>query len=544
LLRRSQKWTLSRPPHRRKLKVEISASRKTSDSLKLFHVKIAMLRTKIVSLCWTITDVVLPHHSRQRNVSKRFVRYWLQIAKEARSRMSQAFTPPNTGTGVRSRVVKLRAGVRRAVGKVFPVSQINPMDALRETIVGPAQESVSIIVPTKNAGEQLWPLLTLLKNQQGFRRLEIIIVDSGSTDSTVERARQLGAKVVEILPEEYSHSYARNLGAQTAVGEYLLFTVQDALPPSDTWLYELMQVLRHNRMAAVSCAEYPRADADLFYRTLAWNHYRFLEVDITDRIMTMPVDATPAAVRKNGQLSNLACLISKDIFSRYQFRGNYAEDLELGVRLANDGHKIALLNSIRIIHSHNRPAYYHYKRGYVDRIALAQILPAENGLAIQPENMFRDILFIHEWIHSLVRKDLSRLTLPCEMKGFADFVIHHLHNPAVRYWNDPAVCLDEIPDSQLGSFLKTLYNPIPANGLSPYDGSMLGAMQRFVRLMLQYMTQTYEIVDGMVLDDFKSALYKACAFQCGSYMGNSVVNSSGETRTRLLAVTGHLAKDI
>jgi glycosyltransferase involved in cell wall biosynthesis len=503
-----------------------------------------MLRTKIVSLCWTITDVVLPQLSWQRNVSKQFVRYWLKIAKGARSRMSTAFASLDSGTSVRWRVVKLRRGVRRAVRKMFPVPPINPMDVLTETIVGPAEESVSIIIPTKNAGDQLWPLLTLLKNQQGFRRLEIVIIDSGSTDSTVERARQLGAKVVEILPEEFSHSYARNLGAVNAVGEYLLFTVQDAHPPSDTWLYELMRVLRHNRLAAVSCAEYPRADADLFYRTLSWNHYRFLEVDVADRIMTMPMDTTPAAVRKNGALSNLACLISKDIFSRYQFRGDYAEDLELGVRLANDGHKIALLNSVKIIHSHNRTAYYHCKRGYVDRIAMAQILPAETRPSIEPENMFRDILFIHELIHSLVRKDLSRLTLPCEMKGFAEFVINHLHNPAIRYWNDPVVCLDEIPDSQMRSFLKTLYNQAPANGLSPYDGSLLGAMRRFVDLMLQYMTQTYEIVDGTVLDDFTSALYKACAFQCGSYMGNSVVNSSGETRTRLLAVTGQLAKDI
>ena len=100
-------------------------------------------------------------------------------------------------------------------------------------------------------------LLKVLKAQKGFKDIEIIIVDSGSTDRTLDFAKRFNAKVIQIKPEEFSHSYARNLGAKHASGDFLLFTVQDALPPSETWLHEMFTVLSDNQVAAVSCAETP-----------------------------------------------------------------------------------------------------------------------------------------------------------------------------------------------------------------------------------------------------------------------------------------------
>src|SRR5262249_8491219 len=48
------------------------------------------------------------------------------------------------------------------------------------------EAAVFVVIPTKNAGVDLWSLLLLLKNQEGFRRIEIIIVDSGSMDETLD----------------------------------------------------------------------------------------------------------------------------------------------------------------------------------------------------------------------------------------------------------------------------------------------------------------------------------------------------------------------
>src|SRR5215510_11311738 len=56
---------------------------------------------------------------------------------------------------------------------------------------GPKENvTVSVAIPVKNAGDQFQLLLSALRAQQGFKNVEIIVVDSGSTDGSVEVARQ------------------------------------------------------------------------------------------------------------------------------------------------------------------------------------------------------------------------------------------------------------------------------------------------------------------------------------------------------------------
>ncbi|MEM3486339.1 MAG: glycosyltransferase, partial [Candidatus Methanomethyliaceae archaeon] len=148
----------------------------------------------------------------------------------------------------------------------------------RDQIVPDADFTVSVVIPTKNAGPEFEFLLRGLREQKGLNDLEVIVVDSGSKDETLAIAKSYGAKVIEIPPEDFSHSHSRNIGAENASGKYLFFTVQDALLPSSTFLFNLLQVKRSNPIVAVSCAEFPREDSDLFYDMLSWNHYRFLDV--------------------------------------------------------------------------------------------------------------------------------------------------------------------------------------------------------------------------------------------------------------------------
>ena len=283
--------------------------------------------------------------------------------------------------------------------------------------------TVSVVIPTKNGGEDFRRVLATIANQKGFRKVETIVVDSGSTDKTVELAEQFGAKIIKILPEEFSHSYARNLGASYASGEYLLFTVQDALPPSDSWLYELFSVIKSNDVVAVSCAEFPWESADLFYRAITWNHYRFLEVDREDRIMRYAGSEDHVTLRKNGQLSDLACLISKDVFTKYKYKTDYGEDLDLGLRLIKDGYEIAFLGSTRIIHSHNRPAFYYLKRGYVENVFLPRIFPDYPTVGNSLERVIPDVLFTHQVIKSMVEERTWDLQFPCKTAEFSNRII-------------------------------------------------------------------------------------------------------------------------
>ena len=120
--------------------------------------------------------------------------------------------------------------------------------------------------------------------------------------------------------------------------------------------------------------ESPRADSDLFYRVISWNHHRFMSADGSDRLMTRPAGEDPLERRRNAQISDTACLIGRPLFLDYRHRGNYAEDLDLA---CGSWTTATAWRSwpVRILHSHNRPAYYHLRRSYVEHLALLDMLP-------------------------------------------------------------------------------------------------------------------------------------------------------------------------
>jgi glycosyltransferase involved in cell wall biosynthesis len=265
-----------------------------------------------------------------------------------------------------------RLGARPGTGNPFsataPPLRNMPLHPDIEGAGEPFDVQVSVVIPTLNAGPEFAWLLRKLRTQRSVRAIEIVIVDSGSRDGTVALARAAGATVVEIAPSEFTHSHARNLGAQAAGGDYLLFMVQDAFPIGDHWIYAMLRSLRdpdHAKLAAVSCSEFSRSDSDVMYDAMIDTHYRFLGCLEQDRIGNHQGD-DHMSLRSQGQLSDVACLIGRELFLRYRYHGDYAEDLDLGIRLIKDGWQVGMLASVKVVHSHNRPAYYYLKRSFVD----------------------------------------------------------------------------------------------------------------------------------------------------------------------------------
>ncbi len=242
-------------------------------------------------------------------------------------------------------------------------------------VISPIDASVSVVIPTLNAGAEFALLLRKLREQRGLRSVEIVIVDSGSSDDTVALARDAGAVVIEIAQAEFSHSGARNRGAQAATGDYLLFMVQDAYPVGDGWAWGMLRFLLDHAgdgLRAVSCAETPRSDSDVMYDAMIDTHYRFLGCRDGDRIGRLR-GSDHMALRQQGQLSDVACLIGRETFDSYRYRGDYAEDLDLGIRIIRDGGAVAMLASIKVVHSHNRQAWYYFKRSFVDVVFLVEM---------------------------------------------------------------------------------------------------------------------------------------------------------------------------
>ena len=319
--------------------------------------------------------------------------------------------------------------------------------------------SVSVVIPTYNAGEEFYWLLRKLSAQKGLKALEIVVVDSGSTDATVETAMQAGCVVVEISQAEFSHSYARNLGAGSAAYEYLLFMVQDAYPVGDYWAYGMAKYLqdhRNEKVVAVSCSEYCRTDSDVMYDCNVDTHYRFLNCREMDRIGELKGN-DHMSLRAYGQLSDVSCLISSEVFFRYRYRGDYAEDLDLGIRLIRDDLRIAMLASVKTIHSHNRPAYYYLKRSFVDVIFLVRQFEDFQYPSVKAlHGLMFGIVALGEWLTEYLRGydfSASDTTVDSSMQNLIDQVKIYQDSQMFASTADPDI---DLGDAEFSAYLVSL----------------------------------------------------------------------------------------
>jgi hypothetical protein len=292
----------------------------------------------------------------------------------------------------------------------------------------------------------------------------------------------------------------------------------------------------------------PRGDADLYDRVEMWSHYRSVGFDDGDTIMRMPIDESPHDLRANGQLYSIACLIPKELFARYRFRGEYAEDLDLGVRLIRDGHKLAFIRSTEVIHSHNRPAYYYLKKGCVDALAMARIVRDRERRDVTVAQLFRDLILTYNVLNSLVREELEWMGVPCRWRDLSNVVTRQLLTARGR--RHP-VAIDVAQsgdvDSNLRAFLENVYVRYGAGSSSTtatYDGVLLSTLLDWLQTTFAYMARTYEVIDGDVLREFRSHLYKSYATQSGREIAHCYLGASGGDKEILEEIIRELAKGV
>jgi rhamnosyltransferase len=108
----------------------------------------------------------------------------------------------------------------------------------------------SVVIPTKDPGPIFRQVLDRTLSQQARWPFEIIVIDSGSKDGTVDYARARAAKVISIPPESFGHGRTRNLAIGQARGEFVALLTQDATPADERWLANLVAAVEQHPMIA------------------------------------------------------------------------------------------------------------------------------------------------------------------------------------------------------------------------------------------------------------------------------------------------------
>ena len=128
----------------------------------------------------------------------------------------------------------------------------------------PTAVKASVIIPTKS-GEIFRRVLPAVLSQETGFSFDVLVIDSGSKDGTVEFVRGVEdqrLRLMEISPSEFGHGKTRNLAVSQTTGEYAVLITHDALPYNLHWLAAMVALADSDpRIAGVfgrHCA-YPEA---------------------------------------------------------------------------------------------------------------------------------------------------------------------------------------------------------------------------------------------------------------------------------------------
>ena len=120
---------------------------------------------------------------------------------------------------------------------------------------------ISVLVLTKNEARNVGACLEAIFSQQTSAEFEVIVVDSGSSDETLQIARQYPVKIYEVPLGTFHHARTRNHAASLAQGSYLVYLAADALPVNAEWLEVLMSNFSDPRVGAVYGRHLPKPGA-------------------------------------------------------------------------------------------------------------------------------------------------------------------------------------------------------------------------------------------------------------------------------------------
>ena len=125
-------------------------------------------------------------------------------------------------------------------------------------------QNVSCVVRTYNEAKRIGELISALRSQKsGLAELEIFVVDSGSTDGTVDIVKNLNVKLIEIPKEQFNYSYSLNLGIKESKSDLIVILSAHAIPSQDNLLQKMVSHFEDSKVAGVYCRQIPWPDADL-----------------------------------------------------------------------------------------------------------------------------------------------------------------------------------------------------------------------------------------------------------------------------------------
>jgi rhamnosyltransferase len=252
-------------------------------------------------------------------------------------------------------------------------SDILPYHFSRATRMKTEQEQVTVIIRSFNEGWALEGTLNALRRQD-HRNWELIVIDSGSTDGSVDLIRSFGpSHFVQIAPSEYHPSRVMNHAMRLSTTEWNFFLNADATPLSETWLLPLLRELKNEKVAAVFGRQVPRPGCRAVYE---YDYERCFGPNRESAAWTHFFSMVSSGVRRS-------------VWAKRGFdeRFRYSEDDEFARWCKREGHEVRYCPESVVMHSHNYNPGEAYRRSFGEGFALAGVWEGDPRIFSWPRSI-------------------------------------------------------------------------------------------------------------------------------------------------------------
>ena len=214
---------------------------------------------------------------------------------------------------------------------------------------------ISIVVRTYNESKHIGELLEIL-SKQTYKNFEVILVDSESTDSTVEIAKKyckkIELRILKIKKSDFDYSYSSNIGVENSTGDIVCFLSGHSVPVYTNYLEETNNSFQRDNVGGVYGDVIALEDGSIYEKA-----YNILGI-LKNKMLGKSKNIVYEKEFHKGMLSCSNASIRKNILKKHPFAKelgkNGGEDLEVAYRILEDGGVIAMNPKLIVKHSHGK----------------------------------------------------------------------------------------------------------------------------------------------------------------------------------------------
>lgn len=266
---------------------------------------------------------------------------------------------------------------------------------------------ISIIIRAYNEEKHIKKLMERIFNQDIEKPFEVIVVDSGSADKTLDIISSYPVKVVHIAPEEFSFGRSLNKGIENSKGDYLVFISAHCYPQERSWLRNMIEPFKDSEVGLV----YGKQRGNVITK--------FSEQQIFLKLF--PEDLRSA--QRIPFCNNANAAIRRTLWEKVPYDETLTglEDLDWANKILKLGYYIFYNADAGIVHIHEespRKIFRRYKR---EAIALKRIFP---------ETSFNFLDFLRLFLSNSILDYLRAFKNDRRLKNFWEIPVFRL----MQFW--------------------------------------------------------------------------------------------------------------